>query len=107
MSSLEAAVAFFRDGCGFRVADRGLNRGPEQARLDGLPAPVVDVLTLVPPGRPTPHLELLHYREPAFRGAAPAPVATWTLLGAGGPGSVRVPTRLDAPDDHGLVTMPP
>lgn len=63
VTDLDGAIAFLT-GLGLTVSERGLNRGPEQARLDGLPDPVVDVVALAPP-QPAPHVELLHYRAPA------------------------------------------
>lgn len=65
VSDVEAAIAFFRDGLGLDPGAPGLNTGPEQAALDGLPDPVVDVVALTPAGVATPHVELLHYRAPA------------------------------------------
>ncbi|KQT59789.1 hypothetical protein ASG52_20655 [Methylobacterium sp. Leaf456] len=58
VADTERAVAFYA-GLGFSVASRGLNRGPEQARLDALDDPVVEVTGLTPPGGVPPHLELL------------------------------------------------
>ena len=45
-------------------ASRSLNQGPEQARLDAMDAPVLEVTGLRPPGGAPPHLELLCYRQP-------------------------------------------
>ena len=73
VTDLDVALAFFTGLLGFRLAQRGLNVGAEQARLDGLPDPEVDVLALEPAGTATPHLELLHYRRPATDRPAPAP----------------------------------
>lgn len=73
VTDIEASLAFFRDGLGLRLTARGLNTGPEQAALDGLPDPVVDVIALSPSGVATPHVELLHYRTP------PAPAAPLPL----------------------------
>ncbi|TXN64832.1 VOC family protein [Methylobacterium sp. WL30] len=73
VTRLEAALAFHAALLGFRVAQRGLNAGEAQARLDGVPDPVVDVLGLEPGGPATPHLELLHYRQPATEKPTPAP----------------------------------
>lgn len=64
VTDLDAGLAFFRDGLGLTVETRGLNRGPEQAALDGVAAPVVDVIGLNPSETATPHVELLHYRAP-------------------------------------------
>ena len=73
VTNLDRALAFYADLLGFRVAERGLNAGETQARLDGVPNPVVDVVALEPPARATPHLELLHYRRPATDRPTPAP----------------------------------
>ncbi|AWB21288.1 glyoxalase [Methylobacterium currus] len=55
------SVAFY-ESLGLRVASRSLNTGPEQARLDAVPDPTVEVTGLgFPDGRP-PHVELLCYR---------------------------------------------
>ncbi|WP_375466260.1 VOC family protein [uncultured Methylobacterium sp.] len=68
-----AALAFYGDRLGLAVAQRGVNRGEGQARLDGVPDPVVDVIALEPTGAATPHVELLHYRCPMS--ARPRPAA--------------------------------
>jgi catechol 2,3-dioxygenase-like lactoylglutathione lyase family enzyme len=54
----------FYEKLGFTVSARSHNRGPEQARLDGLPAPDVEV-TALSPTEATPHIELLCYRSSA------------------------------------------
>lgn len=125
VTDLDRALAIFRDALGFRVVQRGLNRGEAQARLDGLPDPEVDVLALEPAGSGTPHLELLHYRRPA---APPGPppygprdratsrlvlavddldAAAVALAGAGCPvrrgGGVAY---AEGPDGHGLLLVP-
>ena len=64
VTDLDATLAFLTGSLGLWVAERGLNRGPEQARLDGVDDPQVDVIALEPP-EPAPHVELLHYRTPA------------------------------------------
>ena len=66
VTNLDGAIAFLT-GLGLTLSERGLNRGPEQARLDGLSDPVVDVVALAP-AQPAPHVELLHYRAPARSG---------------------------------------
>ena len=63
VSETERSVAFYA-GLGFRVASRGVNRGIEQGRMDGLDDPLVEVTALAPPGGGPPHLELLCYRQP-------------------------------------------
>ena len=66
---LERSIAFYRDQLGFSVASRQVNTGQQQDRLDGLAAVSVDVIALNPQ-LPTPHLELLGYRNPPVRPAA-------------------------------------
>jgi catechol 2,3-dioxygenase-like lactoylglutathione lyase family enzyme len=51
----------FYETLGLTLTQRTLNRGTEQEHLDGVPAPVVDVISLSP-HPPTPHVELLCYR---------------------------------------------
>ncbi len=65
VTDLDGTIGFLTEGLGLTVSERGLNQGPEQARLDGLDDPVVDVVALAPPD-PEPHVELLHY-QPAAR----------------------------------------
>ncbi|MEO7939894.1 MAG: VOC family protein, partial [Burkholderiaceae bacterium] len=74
VTQADRSIAFYQ-GLGFRLGARQTNRGVEQARLDGLvgSAVEVEVVALVPPDMPTPHLELLAYHTPApTRGAANA-----------------------------------
>ncbi|MCJ2086370.1 VOC family protein [Methylobacterium sp. E-005] len=66
VTDLDAALAFLTGPLGLSEAQRGLNHGPEQARLDGVEDPRVDVVALEPP-EPAPHVELLHYHVPAPR----------------------------------------
>lgn len=75
VTDLDAGLAFFHDGLGLSVEARGLNRGPEQAALDGVEAPMVDVVGLKPAVLAVPHVELLHYRAP-LRPGTPAPRVT-------------------------------
>jgi catechol 2,3-dioxygenase-like lactoylglutathione lyase family enzyme len=73
VTDLDATLAFLTGPLGLTVAARGLNQGSEQARLDGLEDPQVDVIALEPPVS-EPHVELLHYRLPtstARRSAGP------------------------------------
>ncbi|AWN46274.1 glyoxalase [Methylobacterium terrae] len=58
-----ARSAAFYESLGLAVTSRSLNTGPEQARLDAVPEPTVEVTGLgFPDGRP-PHVELLCYRD--------------------------------------------
>lgn len=60
-----ASIAFYEQ-LGLGAAASSRNTGPEQARLDGLDHPDVEVTALQPALR-TPHLELLCYRRPAMQ----------------------------------------
>jgi catechol 2,3-dioxygenase-like lactoylglutathione lyase family enzyme len=62
VADVNASTAFYRD-LGLEPGARTLNQGPEQERLDGLPAVQVDVAPMIPQ-EPAPHLELLGYRTP-------------------------------------------
>ena len=76
------SVAFY-ESLGLRVASRSLNTGPEQARLDAVADPVVEVTGLGFPDRQPPHVELLCYRGDLSRPAsdlAPGDVAATRLV---------------------------
>ena len=64
VASADASVAFYATRLGLRLQKRQVNSGPEQGRLDGLDAPVVDVVALQAADAATPHLELLGYTHP-------------------------------------------
>lgn len=57
------STALYSGLLGLREIGRSLNQGIEQDRLDGLQHCVVDVVGLAPVDVPTPHLELLCYRQ--------------------------------------------
>jgi catechol 2,3-dioxygenase-like lactoylglutathione lyase family enzyme len=54
----------FYELLGFAVGSRSHNAGIEQARLDGLVKPIVEVTALDLPMADPPHLELLQYHSP-------------------------------------------
>ena len=86
---------------GLQVTARQTNQGDEQARLDGLSAPVVEVVGLAPP-EPSPHLELLAYRSVR---PAPGPTAgprTTTVWSSGR----TTPFLMTDPDGHAHLLMP-
>ncbi len=58
------SIAFYTRGLGFTVGGHSLNVGREQAALDDLHDPVVEVTPLTPAGSAAPHIELLCYRAP-------------------------------------------
>jgi catechol 2,3-dioxygenase-like lactoylglutathione lyase family enzyme len=61
-----AQAATFYAELGFSVTHRQLNEGPAQERLDDVTAPLVEVTALTTADATTsPHIELLHYRQPA------------------------------------------
>jgi catechol 2,3-dioxygenase-like lactoylglutathione lyase family enzyme len=60
VTHIDRSVHFY-EALGLHLSVRTLNRGFEQQRLDGICDPQVDVIALAP-SRPTPHVELLHYR---------------------------------------------
>ena len=70
-SDIERSVAFYTQ-FGLTLTGQQVNHGAEQGALDGLAHATVDVLALHPL-RPSPHVELLHYRAP--RPPAPQPFA--------------------------------
>jgi len=89
---------------GFAPTGGSLNRGPEQAALDGLADPLVAVTALSLPGSGPPHLELLDYRAPApaypeVAWATGDIAATRLLLEGAAPGLLR------DPDGH-FITPP-
>ena len=68
VGDVERSIAFYVEQLGLRVGSRHVNRGREQASLDGIRESVVEVVALTPRARETPHLELLAYRTPAAQG---------------------------------------
>lgn len=106
------AVAFY-ERLGLRMDARSLNVGPEQARLDGLREPCVEV-TALSPRQATPHIELLCYRSvvhaggPRWRNNDVA--ASRLVLEAGDPAlSTRGAARRAVTDldGHHLLIVPP
>jgi len=67
VNDVERSLSFYTELLGFRVGGRSLNTGIEQDHLDGLTHCVVDVVGLEPAEVPTPHIELLCYRQPPGR----------------------------------------
>lgn len=103
VADTEASVRYY-ERLGFAVTARTLNRGLEQERLDALHDPIVEVTALALPEAPSPHLELLCYRQPRGR-AAPQRSSfdvanTYTVLDA------EQTLRLRDPDGHALLLRP-
>jgi catechol 2,3-dioxygenase-like lactoylglutathione lyase family enzyme len=101
VADADRSIDFYRSAFGLRLQARQVNQGPEQARLDGLAAPVVQVVALAPP-QPSPHLELLAYRNPlpAMLPTGPRTITLW----AGG--ADVSPHLLTDPDGHTHLVLP-
>jgi len=120
------SVEFYERRLGFVRTGGSLNRGVEQARLDGLREPEVEVTALAAAAPQPPHLELLCYRAPKSRAALPAPLesrdiaATRLLIeiddAAGvqrlldvddsGPFTHLAGALIHDPDEHALLLVP-
>lgn len=101
VASTERSVAFY-GALGLWVANRSLNEGPAQVRLDGMPGARVMVTGLRPASNDGMGLELLAY-EPPGRPAASAPndrATDWVTLAVPGAGGAVVD-----PDGHRLVLV--
>ncbi len=102
------AAAGFWQGLGFVCVRRGLNRGPEQARLDGFDGvsdAEVEIVSLAAPDDSRPGVELLACRRPApvSRPAADGDVAATEILIAGA-GEKEILVR--DPEGHRAITTP-
>ena len=62
VADTQRSAKFYRR-LGLRRTGGSLNQGPAQDRLDGLVGAIVEVTALAPPRFPTPHVELLCYRD--------------------------------------------
>jgi catechol 2,3-dioxygenase-like lactoylglutathione lyase family enzyme len=107
VADVATSIDFYARSLALSPGERSLNQGPEQAALDDLQAPIVDVVGLHA-REPTPHLELLGYRAPAGRAAAPgvAPndvAATRLVFEAK---DVAEPALVRDPDGHYCVLAP-
>jgi len=104
IASTARGVDFYR-ALGFRVSDRSLNRGPAQARLDGLPGATVRVTALRPESERGPGLELLCYHPSGRPAGVTRPndiVTDWLTLRVN-PSSGDLPRAVRDPDGHRLV----
>jgi catechol 2,3-dioxygenase-like lactoylglutathione lyase family enzyme len=97
-----ASIEFYRHHLGLRLGSRQVNQGPEQARLDGLAEPRVDVVALAPAEASSPHLELLGYHPARPPAAAPGGPRTTTIWSGG----VSTPSWLADPDGHPHLLVP-
>jgi catechol 2,3-dioxygenase-like lactoylglutathione lyase family enzyme len=95
VADMAQSVAFYRE-LGFAPSTHTLNQGPEQAALDGIPQPCVEVMALTPPS-PAPHLELLCYQTDAPRGVGAA--------AANDVAATRLTIESDTPDPAAGATV--
>jgi catechol 2,3-dioxygenase-like lactoylglutathione lyase family enzyme len=106
VASTPRSLRFYR-ALGFRVSDRSFNRGPAQARLDGLAGARVRVTGLRPASTAGPGLELLGYHPPGRSApmSCPSDMRTdWvTLTVSSMPGAS--PRAVRDPDGHRLVLV--
>jgi catechol 2,3-dioxygenase-like lactoylglutathione lyase family enzyme len=111
ISDSARSIAFYQ-ALGLQVAGRSLNVGWQQARLDGVSDPHVEVTALAPP-RATPHVELLCYRSAMAHEKAGLRyndvAATRLIFEAAGVSSGNKGNRqaLIDPDGHHLVIVAP
>lgn len=126
VESTERSIQFYERRLAFARTGGSRNRGEEQARLDGLPEPDVEVTALASAARQVPHLELLCYRAPQAAASPPAPLessdvaATRLLIEVDDAPRMRLALGIDAlpactarwgsllhdPDGHALLLVP-
>ncbi len=104
VSDVDRSIVFY-ERLGFSVQSRQVNRGPEQARLDGLNDAEVEVVALMPSQAATPHLELLGYRVPEpvhgdAAGQAAADQVVWQARIRHGSSGATESMNLADPDGH-------
>lgn len=102
-----ARSAAFYEKLGLRKTGGSLNVGAEQARLDDVPTPRVEVTALAPAGQATPHLELLAYRGDYSRPTKPLGLediaATRLVFETRQAGTLTPGSAMWDPDGHLLV----
>lgn len=91
VASTERSVDFYARRFAFMRIGGSRNRGAEQARLDGLSEPDVEVTALGSGAPQPPHLELLCYRSPA------APATPTAALGSSDIAATRLLIEIDEP----------
>lgn len=101
VADADRSIAFYEEHLGLRLAARQLNRGAEQARLDGLDVAEVEVVALVPARPDSPHLELLAYLTPKpAPGTGPVPEAADRVLWQARSACAGGPRLVQDPDGH-------
>jgi catechol 2,3-dioxygenase-like lactoylglutathione lyase family enzyme len=98
VADIARSIAFY-EALGFRVANRSLNAGIEQERLDAIEGAELDVVSLAAGSPASLRIELLGYRGAYDRGGiVPAPAvavaATRLVLDVGRPALAAIGARL-------------
>ena len=126
VASTERSVEFYEQRLAFELTGSSHNRGAEQAQLDGLRDPDVEVTALATAGARPPHLELLCYRAPRLPASRAAPLescdvaATRLLIATNDSARMRVALGMEQlppeiarcgallhdPDGHALLLVP-
>jgi catechol 2,3-dioxygenase-like lactoylglutathione lyase family enzyme len=107
VSDSKRSIAFY-ETLGLQTGSCSVNTGIEQARLDGLTAPRVEVTAQTPP-RATPHVELLCYRSDRLRRTLDQRendvAATRLVFDTTRPGAANAAGKQDLvdPDGHHLI----
>ncbi|HXS27694.1 MAG TPA: VOC family protein [Steroidobacteraceae bacterium] len=108
VASTARSLEFYERRLGFARIGGSFNRGTEQANLDALREPEVEVTALAAAPEP-PHLELLCYRSPSTRAALAAPfeicdvAATRLLIEIESAAAIEL---MHDPDGHALILAP-
>lgn len=104
-ANVAQSIDFYRK-IGLEVTARSFNQGIEQQRLDGVPTPQLDVIALAP-AAPTPHVELLCYRNRVERKASirsnDSSATRLIFQRAAAPGPEPADTLIFDPDGHHLL----
>lgn len=126
VAGTERSVEFYARRLGFTRTGASRNRGLEQARLDGLSEPDVEVTALALAALQPPHLELLCYRTAAREVSAPPTLesrdvaAARLLIEIADPARIQIALGSDElspvtqlcgalihdPDGHALLLVP-
>jgi catechol 2,3-dioxygenase-like lactoylglutathione lyase family enzyme len=103
VADADRSIAFYTETIGLSLQSRSRNKGAAQDRLDNLDGATVEVCALAPAAA-APHLELLAYRAPRGRRAAPMRpadiAATRLIFSAASSTGARL---VHDPDGHALI----
>jgi catechol 2,3-dioxygenase-like lactoylglutathione lyase family enzyme len=96
VSNVQTSIDFYTGMLGLSVGARQTNSGNEQAALDALQDPVVDVVAIQTVPRTVPHIELLSYHHPENEGIKPE---SYVVPGAADIASDRLVLSVERPLD--------